>query len=61
MTCCDSCGNYIPTDNIRFVDFEAPGELAAELCPECYEDLRRKAFWYSEFSKERLSKGARDD
>ena len=61
MTCCDRCGNYIPTDNIRFVDFEAPGELAAELCPECYEDLRREAFWYSEFSKERLNKEARDD
>lgn len=61
MTCCDRCGGYIPTDDIRFVDFGAPGELAAELCPECYEDLRREAFWYSEFSKERLSKGARDD
>lgn len=61
MTCCDRCGNYIPTDNIRFVDFEAPGELAAELCPECYEDLRREAFWYSEFSKERLSKEAHND
>ena len=58
MTCCDKCGKYIPIDNVRFIDFGAPGELTAELCPVCYEDLLREAFWCSEFSKERLSKEA---
>lgn len=61
MTCCDKCGRYTPDVEIYFVDFGAPGERTAELCPACYEELRREAFWYRDFSMERLSKEARDD
>ena len=45
MTCCDRCGSYIALDDIHYVDFDAPGADAAELCPGCFADVRKDALW----------------
>lgn len=52
MICCDCCGDYVDVDAVRYVVFSEGDNDIAELCPRCYDDVRRGAYWKRERSRQ---------